>query len=119
MYWFEIISDTDNKMIRDRIKKYSKSKNSKATPAMKKTYDENSKCLYVGKVKKNISGRMIQHLGYYKVVRTQGLQLFYWTKGLNLKLIVHLYSLNDDLAELIAIFERELAKHKKPILGKH
>ena len=74
---------------------------------------------YIGKVKKSVWGRMIQHLGFYKVQRTQGLQLFYWTKGLNLKLKVHLYEFEQDMADMISIFEIELAKLNRPIVGKH
>jgi hypothetical protein len=119
LYWFEILSDIDNENIRKRIRDYSNSNNSKVTPAMKKYYDPKSKCLYVGKVKKAVWGRMIQHLGFYKVQRTQGLQLFYWSKGLNLKLKVHLYEFEQEMADLISIFEIELAKQNKPIVGKH
>jgi len=119
LYWFEILSDIDNEILRDRLKIYSNTNNSKVTPAMKKNFDNNSKCLYVGKVKKSVWGRMIQHLGFYKVQRTQGLQLFYWTKGLNLKLKVHLYEFEQDMADMISIFEIELAKLNRPIVGKH
>lgn len=119
LYWFEILSDIDNDIIREKLKEYSETNNSKATPAMKKSFDINSKCLYVGKVKRSVWGRMIQHLGFYKVSRTQGLQLFHWSKGLNLKLKVHLYEFEPEMADLISIFEIELAKQNKPIVGKH
>lgn len=119
LYWFEILSEIDNENLRLKLKDYSDTENSKATPAMKKTFDENSKCLYVGKVKKGVWGRMIQHLGFYKVQRTQGLQLFHWAKELKLRLKVHLYEFEPEMADLISVFEIELAKYKKPIVGKH
>lgn len=119
LYWFEILSETDRERIRKELIDYSNSKNSKATPALKKGFDKNTKCLYVGKVKKCVWGRMIQHFGFYKVNRTQGLQLFHWTKGLNLKLKVHLYEFEADIADVISIFEIEMAKMKRPLIGKH
>ena len=119
LYWFEIISSTPRGLIRKQITEYSENKISKTTPSLKKSFDINSNCLYVGKVKKGISGRIIQHLGYYKVRRTQGLQLFHWTKGLDLKLKVHLYEFENEIADIVSIFEIEMAKLKKPITGKH
>lgn len=119
LYWFEIKSGVNNQDIRNRIIEYSQSSNAKAIPALKKHFDPDSNCLYVGKVKKAIWGRIIQHLGYYKVNQTQGLQLFHWAKGLNLILEIHLYEFEEGIEDIISIFEIELAKHKKPIIGKH
>ncbi len=119
LYWFEILSDTDRAQIRKQINEYSVSDNPKTTPALKKGFDKNTKCLYVGKVKKGVWGRMIQHLGFYNVARTQGLQLFYWTRGLNMKLKVHLYEFEENMADVVSIFEIEMAKLKKPLIGKH
>lgn len=119
LYWFEIISSTPRNLIREQITDYAQKEISKATPALKKMFDIYSNCLYVGKVKKGVWGRMIQHLGYYKVERTQGLQLFHWAKGLDLKLKVHLYEFENDIADMVSIFEIEMAKLKKPIIGKH
>lgn len=86
---------------------------------MKKRYDEYSKCLYVGKVKKTVWGRVIQHLGFYKVAKTQGLQLFEWARDLDLKLKMHVYEFEEDMCDLVSIMELELARKKKPIIGKH
>lgn len=103
-------SGNNNQDIRNRITEYSQSI---------KHFDPESDCLYVGKVKKTIWGIIIQHLGYYKVKQTQGLQLFHWAKGLNLILEIHMYEFEENIEELISIFEIELAKEKKPIIGKH
>ncbi len=119
LYWFEILSDTCRENIRNQIINYSNSENSKATPALKKAFSKSSNCLYVGKVKKGVWGRMIQHLGFYKVDRTQGLQLYHWTKGLNLNLKVHLYEFEANIADIVSIFEIEMANLKKPLIGKH
>jgi len=119
LYWFEIISNIENDKIRESINRYREKNNSKSIPAMKKTFDKNSRCLYVGKVKKGVWGRMIQHLGFYKVKRTQGLQLFYWAKELNLNIKIHLYEFDSGFEDLVEIFEKELARKINPILGKH
>lgn len=119
LYWFEIISQNSPKEIRDTIVAYKNTENKKATPALKTRFDNNSKCLYVGKVKRAFWGRVIQYLGFYKVNATQGLQLFYWGKSINLRVRVHAYEFQPNMVELISIYETELAKKLNPIIGKH
>ena len=120
LYWFEIVStNSNNDGIRQELLRYSQTDNSKSTPALKKAFDNKSDCLYVGKVKRKVWGRMIQHMGFYSVNRTQGLQIFHWAKDLDLQLKVHLYEFESEVSDLISIFEIELAKQKKPIVGKH
>jgi hypothetical protein len=58
-------------------------------------------------------------LGYYKVQRTQGLQLYYWTKELNLNLKLVVFEFEGEMINLMEVLENDLAKHIKPILGKH
>lgn len=118
LYFFEILSDNLTSDIIDTIKEYSNSENSKSIPAIKKTIPE-SKILYVGKVKRHFWGRLIQHLGFYKVNRTQGLQLFYWSKQLNLNIKVTVFEFEPEMINLMEVLENELAKKLKPILGKH
>ncbi|WP_430905589.1 hypothetical protein [Maribacter sp. 2-571] len=119
VYWFEILSDTNTTEIRDCLLKYKHSEEAKAVPALKKKFNKESRILYVGKVKRNFWGRVIQHLGYYKVKRTQGLQLYYWAKELGLKIRLHAYEFEPEMEDLVAIFELKLARHFKPITGKH
>lgn len=118
LYYFEILSENLPLEIISKIKEYSLSENSKSIPAIKKTIPD-SKILYVGKVKRHFWGRLIQHLGYYKVVRTQGLQLYYWTKQLNLNLKLVVYEFEPEMVNLMEVLENGLAKHLKPIIGKH
>lgn len=118
LYYWEVTSNHTSAEIVERIKKYANSENSKAIPAIKKNYPI-SKNLYVGKVKKHIWGRFVQHLGFYKVQRTQGLQLFYWAKELCLGLKVTVLEFEPDMINLMDVLEREMAKELKPILGKH
>lgn len=118
LYYFEILSENLSSEIAEKIREYANSENSKAIPAIKKTIPE-SRILYVGKVKRHFWGRLIQHLGYYKVDRTQGLQLYYWTKELNLNLKLVVYEFDSEMINLMEVLENDLAKHLKPILGKH
>jgi len=118
LYYWEVTSDHSSEEIVNRIKKYSHSENSKSIPAIKINYPI-SKVLYVGKVKKHIWGRFIQHLGFYKVPRTQGLQLFYWAKELCLTLKITVLEFEPEMINLMDVLEREIAKELKPMLGKH
>lgn len=119
LYFFEIISSHDSEEIRESIQTYKVSDGAKSVPALKKNYDASSKILYVGKVKKKFYGRVIQHLGYYKVARTQGLQLFYWAKKIGLHVRLHAYHFEPEMHDLVSIFELNIARDLKPIVGKH
>ena len=119
LYWFEILPPTTNEDIRNAISVYKHSTEAKSVPALKLKYSRESNILYVGKVKRNFWGRVIQHLGYYQVVRTQGLQLYHWARPLNLKLRLHAYQFEPGMEDLVAVFELKFARLLKPITGKH
>lgn len=118
LYYFEILSDHSAEEIVKRVMEYKVTQDSKAVPAIKKNFHK-SRVLYVGKVKKGICGRLVQHLGYYKVSGTQGLQLFYWTKGTNVSLKMNILEFEKEMADYMGVLENKLAKELKPILGKH
>ena len=118
LYFFEILSDHIPQEIISKIREYSLTEKSRATPAIKSKIPE-SKILYVGKVKRLMFGRLIQHLGYFPTSATQGLQLFYWTSSLNLKLQLTVLEFEPEMINLMEVLENELAKKLKPILGKH
>lgn len=118
LYYFEVTSNNLTSDIINKIKEYSSTENSKSIPAIKRTIPE-SRILYVGKVKRHFWGRLIQHLGYYKVNRTQGLQLFYWSKELKLNIKLTVLEFEPEMINLMEVLENELAKRLKPILGKH
>lgn len=132
LYWFSVNSIKDANQLKELIslKKnelWSEDKTTcRALPA--ENNNENSTVIYVGvrkgsKAKKqkisNISGRIVQHLGYYKEGRTQGLQLAYYANSLNIDLKLHVYSLIDCPDEYLYILEKIFAKKLKPICGKH
>lgn len=118
LYFFEILSEHSSMEIVDRLKLYSINENSKATPAIKSIIPD-SRILYVGKVKRNFWGRLIQHLGYFKTKQTQGLQLFYWATELGLDIKVTVMEFEMEMIELMGVLENEAAKSLQPIIGKH
>jgi len=119
LYWFEILPPSTNEDVRNAISIYKHSNDSKSVPSLKSKFSRESNILYVGKVKRNFWGRVIQHLGFYKVKRTQGLQLYHWAKSLNLKLRLHAYQFEPGMEDLVAIYELKFARMLKPITGKH
>lgn len=121
VYWFEISSKHTAESVRLLMSKYRSKKKRKNFPAMKKTFNPQSKTIYVGKMKRDIKGRMFVHLGYYIVPGTQGLQLSHWAKGTGLKVRLNIVQLpfDDETANLGAHYELELAKMLTPLAGKH
>lgn len=123
VYWFEISSKHTAKNIRDAYPDIQARAGARKTPSIYKGQTFESKVLYVGKGKKNISGRMFLHFGFEpKKINLQGLQLCYWDfnttlKGLKLKL--NIIYLPKEMVLFTPIFERCLADSLKPILGRH
>ena len=119
LYWFEVISGSDFKEIEKRIVSYKLTEEAKALPAIKSRLNYNTKALYVGKVKRDFWGRVVQHLGFYHVKRTQGLQIHHWCSGLDLNLRLHIYEFENDMAGLMPVIENGMAITLQPLLGKH
>lgn len=122
VYWIEITSPASNPDIISAVTKYKNSPDrSRAVSAFSKLnkHKENSRILYVGKVKKDFWGRVIQHFGYYKTPATGALQLVHWTDGLDLRFTYHYIKFKPEMADLVPIIEYGLAKKLNPIIGKH
>jgi hypothetical protein len=119
VYWFEIVSPVSTEAIVKALLKYKRRAIRKAIPAIRKSPNHGTNVLYVGKVMKGFAGRVVTHLGYYKVPRTQGLQLFHWSKELQLTLKLHVYTFKKELAPMMIVIERGVADDLKPLLGKH
>ena len=119
LYWFEIISDINPRKVVEALSSCKLSTGAKATPALKTSIDYKSTVLYVGKVKGAFWGRLIQHLGFFKVNATQGLQLFYWAKDICLTLRVNVMEFDPNMADVMPIIEYAFAKRLKPLIGKH
>jgi hypothetical protein len=118
LYYWEVTSNHSSSEIVNKIKEYGLTENSKSIPAIKSKYHD-TRILYVGKVKKHIWGRFVQHLGFYKVRGTQGLQLYYWAKQLSLNLTITVLEFEPEMINLMDVLEKEMAKELMPILGKH
>lgn len=120
VYWFEITSGNKGREIIGALHRYKKDIGAKATPALKAGAENNeSQTLYVGKVKNDFGGRLIQHLGFYKVAATQGLQLFHWAKGLSLELKIHTLVFPLAMKDILPIVEYAMAQKLNPLIGKH
>lgn len=115
VYWFEIVSNTSNDKCLDTISEYKKNKNSRSMPLIRKSIFKESKALYVGKTKSNLSKCLTKHLGYDSKIDEQGLQLFHWAKSINLKLRLHVYLFDIDMGDLVSIIQLKLSRKLKPI----
>jgi len=139
LYWFS----TSNKNDSQKLKMIVEEKrvlllnqlDKRVLPA--KNNNHNSNILYVGVRKKggrkytiinrkrirdeltNISGRIIQHLGYYVKGTTQGLQLVHWAKNHNIKITLNVIEFENLPDEYLYIIEKLFAIKLKPLLGKH
>jgi hypothetical protein len=133
IYWFEI-TEGNPIDLRNQYIKYSEKQKNEAkkqvekdkreymvVPAFTKTpKNPQSKILYVGKVKKDMYGRIVSHLGYHhSSPDTQGLQIARLTHGLNIKLNLHIVILPAILADLTGYIEHQIANKINPLLGKH
>lgn len=119
LYWFEIVQPTSTEKILKAINSYKRKANKKAIPAIRQKPYHGTTVLYVGKVIRGFSGRIVTHLGYYKVTRTQGLQLFHWSTKIQLTLMLHVYTFKNELAPLMGVIETSMANKLRPLLGKH
>jgi hypothetical protein len=85
--------------------------------ALKKGALENSKILYVGKVKTKVGSRLSTHFGYANG-KTGGLQLSFWANRISLKLSVHFIAFEENIADFINPLELELTRGLNPVIGK-
>lgn len=121
IYWFELGSDqVNNQKIFSTFLEY-KSEKKRNVPAHRSNFSNwDTKTLYVGCcAKTRFVNRFFWHSGYYKVVRTQGLQLCHWAIPLKIPLKLHVVSIPYEVAEFTTLYEKQLATHLKPLLGKH
>lgn len=119
VYWFEIVSDTDRSEIVSALSIYEGIDGHRAVPKIMKNFCVTSNCLYVGKVKRDFYGRVIQHLGYFTTPATQGLQLFHWAKNLSLRVKLHAIEFERDMEDMMPAVEQYFAKALNPLVGKH
>lgn len=128
LYWFEFDTTKVSKEVlrakyesyRNKFVKDYNHKEYRNTAAVKKDYRECTNILYVGKVKNGFWGRLVTHLGYNISVKTAGMQLFHWFEPIKYgDLRLNYWVLNDDMNNLIALLEIELAQQLNPLIGKY
>ncbi|MCU0433295.1 MAG: hypothetical protein MUC87_07575 [Bacteroidia bacterium] len=104
----------------DILKEFINYKNRKErkTSAVKKNPQAFEQTLYVGKVEKDVCGRIMTHLGYYYNSETAGLQLVGWAKGINLQIAFHIWSFEQGMKDYVGLFERSLDKAYPSLIGK-
>lgn len=119
LYWYEIISNHSNDEIINSLQMYEQQQDHRSIPVFFKGYNRNTRILYVGKCKGKFWGRVIQHLGYFKIPTTQGLQLYHWAKELHLEVKLHALEFTEDMADIMPIVESYFAKKLHPLVGKH
>lgn len=131
LYWFSVKSEEEGIILKKLLsdnKTALWNEDKKKCRVLPARNLNNSNIIYVGvrkgsNAKKqnitNISGRFVQHLGYYKEGRTQGLQLSHFSRDLNIDITIHFYKLDSCPDEYLYILEKIFAKKLKPICGKH
>lgn len=120
LYVFKLQDIKDRERVLEAFTNEDEKKINRKLPALKSPPPV-SKYLYVGKVEKEVGGRLVTHLGYYQSSGNHGLQLAFWAKELNppLMLNIHVYRFTSDMKPYIQSFEKMLAKELNPIIGKH
>lgn len=131
LYWFELETKEKAIELNNLLNTYRKEKgvkHNRVVPATNKNDDSN--ILYVG-IRQggcrkdgltNIVGRINQHLGYYKVPTTQGLQLVHYAQGLDFEItlnVVEFSDLDNERVMYLNMIEKLVAKKLKPLCGRH
>jgi hypothetical protein len=135
LYWFELNNNEETFKVNELLKNYrlKKSKLGIKTVPAKNNYKSSSKdeirnVLYLGvrqggyvksKNLTNIVGRINQHLGYYHVPSTQGLQLYEYAKGKDFNIVIKVIEFVGLNSAYLKIIEKEISKVFKPLSGTH
>jgi len=125
IYWFELENEEFSNEVKATTNLYRSKRNLHNRTIPAKNKNALSKYLYVGIRQggfrkkdglSNIAGRIFQHLGYYHIGSTQGLQLVHWSKY---DLILNIIELPKEAESYLTILEKLIAMNFKPLLGKH
>jgi len=120
IYVFELANENNKERVIQAFQDQQKQKTDRILPALKMSIPD-SRYLYVGKVQKEVGGRLVTHLGYYQSAGNHGLQLAYWAKELSpsLKINVHVFRFDVEFKPYISAFEVIMARQLNPLIGKH
>lgn len=119
VYVFEITSPTNPAEVLRAAQSRSLAGSLRAISAFRNKIDANSSILYVGKVKSNFQARVIRHLGFWKTAATQGLQMYHWTRELDLQVNLTAFEFKSEMADLLPLLQKTVASELNPLLGKH
>lgn len=122
VYFFEQLGDFKRKYLIKKFEKYrpkaAKDGGRSCSLIPRDAINNPSKYLYIGSMKKGITGRIRQHLGYGGIGKGKGtfaLQLKHWFP----EEIVLIHFLEIKNSELSEDLEHALAEKLKPCFGKH
>lgn len=118
LYWFEIVSDTSRSEMISALRQYGES-GERPIPSIKKIPPLDTDVLYVDKVVRGPWGRLIAHLGYFNRKNVHGLQLYHWSRNLDLQLRFCAYEAAPEMYDYMEIIERRAAKELRPLVGRH
>ncbi len=125
LYWFDVLSEINHLKIYQQIKDFRDHQEPddkfRAVPALKPISKiKESRILYVGCCgTTTFINRMFWHFGYYRVGRTQGLQLCHWSQPLKLEIEINVMVFPQQAKHLIYVYEKYMAEKLKPLIGKH
>lgn len=114
LYIFEYPKIETNYII-GLIRAYRK-KNERNVSALKDKPNLGGNILYVGKVKKDLRGRLCTHFGFANE-KIGGMQLRHWIDK-NILLKVHIFTFNKDVDDFVNPLELYLSKKLNPLIGK-
>ncbi len=128
LYWFEV----DDIQMGNRLQTLLNEKRSHLKEIGRKVPIESkyvgSNVLYVGvrhggfTIKynlSNLSARIREHLGYYKVGSAQGLQLAHWARNVDCKVTLKVVEFDNLPKEYLTTIEKIVAYKLKPLCGIH
>lgn len=119
VYWFEFDTNLHSpEKLFNIFKSYKQNCTTRNPPAIYKNY-RNTNVLYLGKSKSCLWGRFLLHLGFHLDKHSQGLILNEWAKDINLKLKFNYCVFDEEMVDLITLYELKLAQQLKPLIGKH
>lgn len=117
IYFFKIICQNSGNDIVQSLSQFKTHKLRTCSQIDKKRV-QSSSFLYCGSVKKELHGRLVQHLGFGSS-QTGSLQLTHWAKDLNLHLEFHYAWLGQENIKYTTYVESALANQIRPLVGRY
>lgn len=115
IYYFKLINCADPKVVVEKLRKFKDAKTHSCPKIDNRGFE--SEYLYCGSVRKNLHGRLIQHLGKGHKL-TYSLQLAYWACDLDLCIEYHYAWLDKKHVGFTELLESALARRISPLVGR-